>query len=413
MTRLLVVEDSTPKFAVLKSAIAAVPAELAPEVVRVETVFELTGGIDAAGTTVGGISTTKLAEFDLVLVDFGLQTLRYGGSGPLVELLLPPAEWGEHPDGPVELTPHPIELTTGIGVLLYLTQVAADPAFRRARGERDTPVFWLYGAQDEAPARLAVAAAQAWFGCPWFPLRETAKMADQMASILDGVTGSGGYKRIYPADRLLQSGPAAGAALDLLTECLWPQRSRLDWPSTFDAYTWLRELHERDCAFDPTLYWTAKPRHGEVEHAHAGGLVRWGKKPNQVSQFYDEVVDRLYVGLRNLHAAFGRHHVSDWPADRATFDAAASASQHGRKVSIKTAPVYGTLESSLTESEEFWTAEDVAAALLWHRAMAATDAAAAESWEDVSDAATAQRHAEVQTETNRWRRRLSRSARPK
>ena len=397
MTKVLVVEDNLTKFQMLEQAVERALVLTfggASEEVRPETEQMVKQMVRHMGTVHEVVAATaaELAEFDVVLVDFGLQTGRYGQVGPIVDLELPSQDPGDPvgEDGAgTTWTTRPVELTTGIGVLLYLAQLTARQAYREARGTRAAPVLCTFGVQDENSATLAVAAAQSWFGYRWFPFRgDIDSMADQLASILDTFDGTHGYVRRHPVDHLLRYARRAAVALDSLLEYPSPALRNLSWlgPDGREPYLWLRGLSQQHCDDGPDAY---RVRHSSrtADGQRATGLIAADAKCNPVAQLYDQVVEPLYVGLRAFHGAFGSSYVSDWAPTRAEYVESTPKKPNGKpEKDYRTEPVYTTLRAALAASAEFWTAEDVEAALGWHRAKVAEDARAAAGDETPVDA---------------------------
>ncbi|MCO7274076.1 hypothetical protein [Cellulosimicrobium cellulans] len=289
----------------------------------------------------GGVAS--LAELDVILVDFSLNTHRYGGLGPVVAV--------EHPapaDG-AAVRVEEVELSTGIGVLLHLTRLLATEEYVAARGARPVTALYTFVDLDEQTSRYFAAAAWSWFGVPVFSIRPKG-MPEQLRRL-----GHAGVDQERVTD--------GAHALDELLEYFRHARRQLGWVTEgrgSDAYQWLRVLQENKLSED-------------VEAYRRVGLISRALRPNRrtravepvtvdkVRQLHDRLVGRLYQRVKNFVACYDQYLVDDWPlgldGDRA-----------GNEAGYDRDAVRGALRDELDQTQEFWRAEDVSVALDLFRA---------------------------------------------
>lgn len=291
-------------------------------------------------TMVEDDAVASLAEFDVILVDFSLNTHRYGGAGPVVGIEIPAGADGVRVDE--------VELSTGIGVLLYLTQLLGTDEYRAARAGRPAALYTFVDL-DEPTSRYFAAAAWSWFGVPVFSIRPKG-MSEQLRRL-----GHAGIDQERVED--------ASGALDELLEYFRLVKRQSGWMAEgagTDAYKWLRVLQEKEVSNDVEAY----RKVGLVSRAtRTNRMTRTveGVKVDLVRQFHDRLVDRLYHRVKNLVASYDQYLVADWPLAvevRREDDTGRPDRDGARR----------TLRNELDRSLEFWSAEDVAAALNRSRA---------------------------------------------
>lgn len=335
-TRVLVIDDLPTKKELVDAALAtlgdrdaSVQADLADGRIVVDQLTSAKRLVDL----VAAEGRAGLERYDVVLVDFGLHTRRYGADGPLVTVDVPAADPEDTGNRRIE-----VEITTGVGVLLHLEQVLG-------AGEGARPAVYTFVDLVEETSRLFAPAAWAWFGVPVFPVRDPLSMARQLRA------------RDHAPQQQARV-QAAADALEELTEYFarTPSTQRWKWVTPGvgrDAYEWLVGLHAAEVSPDPDAYLSR-------------GLIRRSTLFDRVTvddtkQLHNMLIARLYSRLRDLEGCFGRAWVEDWPApDGGTDLPQKEAKQHN-------ADVRRTLRNELARSGEFWTADDIRVALGRHR----------------------------------------------
>lgn len=337
--RVLLVDDLEAKADIVATIVKEAEdrdASTRYDIVRHSSAQRLVQALEADGVA-------SLAELDVILVDFSLNTHRYGAQGPVVAVAHPvPA------DG-AAVRVEEVELSTGIGVLLHLTRLLATEEYVAARGARPVTALYTFVDLDEPTSRYFAAAAWSWFGVPVFSIRPKG-MPEQLRRL-----GHAGIDQERVDD--------GARALDELLEYFRLAKRQSGWMAEgtgTDAYRWLRVLQEKEVSNDVESY----RRVGLISSA-----IRMNRKSrkvervtvDEVRQFHDRLVDRLYQRVKNLVASYDQYLVADWPL-ALELDRGKDEDGYDRN------GVRRTLRNELDRTQEFWQAEDVSVALDLFRA---------------------------------------------
>ncbi len=436
--RVLVIDDSSDKWDLAVQAARLVPDGLRPEV-RWADQRGLTGGIPDFGVN---LAAQELAEYDLVLIDFELRARRYLSAGPRVTLDLPvggvAALSGPHTAELTRMRREEIELTTGLGVLLHLTQALAKEDYLRARGDRRLPRLCMYGDFDEAPTRFSAALGTLLFDSPWFPvdkdLRRRAYRLERLLAEVRGVAptpwvdafahlGVDPARRaepwVDPFARLVRN------AVRELEGLLFPFEGKRvpEWvrrPDGLSGFLWLRSVLENRGAAGPEEY----RADGLINPVPPGKGSPW---PNPTDLLYAKHLDPMYAHLKAFAGAFLDDHIDEWPPSRREWEEDPGC----RTLPSRALPsaVRAQMHTVLSASKDIWRREgdpededayllsDVECALRWYLARTGprlfvalpTEGGVDDAAADGADAGASTALADAERKNKAWRRELFRT----
>ncbi|GEL95964.1 hypothetical protein [Cellulomonas composti] len=401
--RVVVVDDLGAKYRRIRAAADVLAADLTAQYGDESTVDVRVDRVESIAELLA-IGVDDLRAVDIFLVDFELNTATYDSDEvDLVDVTTPPvlsaerrlrnddaeALTADERDLLAELdsvrTTRQVRATTGVGVLLYLTQALGLPA------DRPTNRVFAYVDLGQPTGRLFAAAARAWFHVPTFPFQkdEQALSTRTIATRLKGAKGDDYQQAVVDE---------AARRLDALLAPIPTRSNELTWlvrPDGLDPHSWFRALLAAKGSAATAPY----KRLGLVERSALP------KRPNPTTQFHDLLVARLYDGMRSFATAYtgdddlGRspRPRDSWPPSLAQLraDETRSEAEYDRD------RARGRLHDELEATRSFWDADDVDAALNdWHRAALALRSLL--EGEDPGDD-------EVRAQNRRWRSRMSRS----
>lgn len=289
----------------------------------------------------------SLAPYDVVLVDFSLNTLRHcraaGVAVPAIEL---------H-----EVPGYRVPVVTGMGVLLWIADAIGTPAYAAARraAVKDHPrrlgrphlitFTQLSGMEGATQARLFASSAREWFGTSHMDARDAVQTAEALQHIKN----------------VVQSGESSLVLDD-------PQRDQLSWAEEpfrtmmdrhyCEQVDWNKDGGVSSEAYDwYAMYLLAGGKAGVLKKAmklNATIADRWGVSPrwkNPTTQIASQMGTPLQEGLMRYLAAFSSS------AD------AGSSDESKWQVGDADDPML----EALNEARAFWLSDDVRAALVFHR----------------------------------------------
>lgn len=312
----VLLDDSVDKFSMLRDALKDVNTRSALAGCNLEHYTRALTLIDKP--------VEELADVDVFFIDFHLYTGRYQFSIPTITV----STLREFAPDPATRKSREVEVTTGMGVLLYLDETFRSEEYLTARGDRPAAVVYTYVDMTEARARYFAVAALSWFGVQPFLVTSRAPMAANLEQHPHPQLG---------AARIAEAVPLLDALLNHFTRANTPE-----WVTKpgSEAYFWLRLLGRHQCDSSPKTY--------------SPLLTRYDI--NATTTLYDGLVGRLYAKVRAFEAALIPADVAEWPRP----DHAALRPQARRR-----------LATELNESELFWEADDVKVAMLFRRPVVA------------------------------------------
>ncbi|GAB4003690.1 hypothetical protein [Nocardioides ultimimeridianus] len=272
--------------------------DLADRAARLRRLARLNPDLDVENepsirTLITEYATEDLAQYDVILVDFNLS-----GHRP-ENLPAPRARVGTTPQGSsVE-----VDVTTGIGVLLYLSSLFESEEFRAvkraARRPLTSPRLLTFTDLSETAGRLFAAAGLLWFGANHFPSILPPDAAERLVDLADPLSGA-----TYPDPRRDSAAalvPSAALGLDeMLAVDVNGKASSLE--ARPDTFSWLQiylrgggwnanEQPLLDAAFE-----VASARRGAVRSQRRYWKDRWNSLYAAYDHFrmsYEDVTDPL------------------------------------------------------------------------------------------------------------------------
>jgi len=380
--KILVIDDSPDKFSQIRESSEhhanGRPNQPRPTVVWAAPMVDQRATYHDAAMA---ISAQELAEYDIVLVDFNLETTRAFREAILAEVDLPAEDLGtlsQLRTETVPVEPTEIQITTGIGVMLRFTQLVATEEFRTARGDRRPPVHCMYGSRDETWVLFGAGLGALLFGARWID----ASASGTIGRLIDELNGTG------PADK----GPAAvvpQAATEVLHKMLFPCDSRDNFngwrwrgsPRANSGYMWLRHIQHRGVGVTAASLEQAQLVAGKRTNRAGTGDKEKVQRFNFTEMPFEMVIEPLYGYLQRFVSAMGKSALSDmkWPPIASVLREELRAQGLERKeieprTTKRRDEMLSLIQKVLHDSDEVWAPtvrgipNDVEHALRWFRA---------------------------------------------
>lgn len=304
VAKFLVVDDLGARTDAVRAA--ALPI---PEVITIESV----GSLDA----LVGDYADRLAEFDVIAVDAHMSSDRATSPGG-IDTFPDPARALSDDEVPMS----ELEITTGIGAMLWLEQMMGEPEYRQARvamhgphkGNRNA---YIYSFMDftEPHSRLFAPAAYLWFEAELFPATATRDLMTKHLKRIAVLSPSDAMGR-HPNNEVVKT---ASRHLETL---LGSEVHKAPAGITLSLADWMQLVKEARVSLG-ALKRAAKSHHGVN--------VPW-QRPAQYSELREELAHKTERYLS--HFALGSH---EWVAKSPS----------------------ASLLQMLDHDQTFWSAEDV------------------------------------------------------
>lgn len=274
----------------------------------------------------GDYPVERLASYDAFFVDFHLSSDRFLARRPI--------------EFPIKIGTDTVSVpaTTGMGVLLYLTNLVKTERYqveRKAQAShlpagRWAPGFYSFVEIQDVQSQFYATAAQSWFGATYF---RAIAVADTLAIWLAKLPEWKGSAE----PQLVRD---AVVPFEQLMDCKLTS-TRFAWGSLPEAYDWLRFYLEAGGRVG------SLPEFRAVVARRTAMKVKWKNAPNE----YSDRLDPIQNALKTLLETYAQGCTEDWPEEK-----------------FKLSDRPDRLLNILTMSSSFWMEPDVGFALKAHRA---------------------------------------------